>query len=137
LLFGGGVPNCGAFFLLPSTALNFVLCPFAAGAAQHLLTVKRVVLHNLRDAFVACGNPQHDCVRFTGFHFVSYGAYFFGAEPPKFWIVQFVWGVDIAPSSAVIIAAQFLLPDDNGGVYVSDLALPAGLAQTGKCQRGK
>jgi len=57
-----------------------------------LLFVPGLLLNKLRDAFVACGNPKHDCPRFTGFHFASQGAYFFGAEAPKLRVLKLACG---------------------------------------------
>src|SRR5215831_548535 len=52
----------------------------------------RLFLKKLCDVRVILSNSQHDCLRSTGFHFVSNREHFFGAEAPVFRIVQFACG---------------------------------------------
>src|SRR5262249_54635404 len=47
----------------------------------------RLFLKKLCDVRVILSNSQHDCLRSTGFHFVSNREHFFGAEAPVFRIV--------------------------------------------------
>ena len=64
----------------------------AAHASRPLTTCYPALRNKFRDAIVVFGNTQHDCLWFAVPHFVSDAAYFFGAETPIFWIVQFVLG---------------------------------------------
>src|SRR5262245_32292336 len=82
---------------------------------RQLLLVPRLLLNKLRDAFVACGNPKHDCPRFTGFHFASHGAYFFGAEAPKFRVLKLACGH--GSTVRVVATLTVPVPTESDGVY--------------------
>src|SRR6516165_7123553 len=62
------------------------------------------LLNEVRNALIVRRDPGHDGLSFDHLHVVGNAAYFLGAKPPKFWIVNLVRGHKqrIRPRSASV-----------------------------------
>jgi len=75
-----------------------------ATLTKSLLAFAQPLLNEVRNALIVRRDPGHDGLSFDHLHVVGNAAYFLGAKPPKFWIVNFVRGHKqlIRPRSASV-----------------------------------